>query len=146
MKNIVLAAFGAATFAFASSAVAQEIPLDPGNYWDITAISVDDGHFPDYADYLAGQWRKEEDYSKSKGWTKGYFVLANVNKRKDEPDLYLVRILDHVPTNAEQLAREKEMNTFMSQTSRQANAGSGVRAKYRTIGSNELLQEMVWSK
>ena len=49
-------------------------------------------------------------------------------------------------TPTEDIAREKEMNAFMAQTTRQGEAGSGLRAKYRKIGGNMLLQEQVYRK
>ena len=146
MRKMMLAALGAATMAFASPAVAQDIPLANGNYWNVFEVSVSDGHFSNYADYLAGEYRKQQDFMKSKGWIKDYYILANFNKRAGEPDLYLVQIFDHMTTPAEDLAREKEMNAFMAQTTRQGEAGSGERAKYRTLGGSMLLQEQVYRK
>lgn len=146
MHKIMLAALGAATMAFAVPAAAQEIPLANGNFWSVTEVTIDDGHFSDYADYLAGQYRKQQDFAKSKGWIKDYYILSNNNKRANEPDLYLVQIFDHVTTPAEDLAREKDMNAFMALSSRQAEAGSGQRAKYRHIGGNFLLQEQIWRR
>lgn len=146
MRKTILAALGAATMLLAAPAFAQDIPLMNGNFWNVTEVTIDDGHFSDYADYLAGQWRKQEEFSKSKGWTKDYYILANSNKRAGEPDLYLVRIFDRMTTPAEDLAREREMNTYMAQTSRQSEAGSGTRAKFRKIGGSMLLQEQVYRK
>jgi hypothetical protein len=145
MRKFALAALGAATMMYAVPAAAQELPLKTGDFWDVGAITIDDGHFGDYADYLAGQYRKQMEFSKSKGWIKGYHIFANVNKRSDEPDLYLVTIFDHVTTPAEDIAREKEINAFLQQNTRQSLAGSGQRATYRHLGSDMLLQEMVWS-
>jgi hypothetical protein len=139
---MMLAALGAATMAFAVPAAAQDVPLVGGNYWDVAGITVDDGQLPQYADYLAGQYRKNMEFQKSKGWVKDFIILSNVNQRKDEPDLYLITIMDHVPNAAEQVAREKEMTAFLQQTTRQLSAGSGQRATYRHLGSNMLLQEM----
>lgn len=146
MRKMVLAVLGAATMAFAVPAPAQELPLKSGEYWDVAAISVDDGHFPDYVDFLAGEFRKRNDFSVSKGWIKGYRIFANVNPRDGEPDLYLVTIFDHVSTPAEDIQREKEMNAFMAQSTRQSAAGSGHRATYRKLRGDMLLQELVWSR
>jgi len=146
MRKMMLAALGAATITFAVAAPAQELALKSGEFWDVGAISVDDGHFPDYVDFLAGEFRKRNDFSKSKGWIKGYHILANVNPRDGEPDLYLVTIYDHQMTPAEDIQREKEMNAFMAQTTRQSAAGSGHRATYRKQKGSMLLQEMVWSR
>ena len=145
MQKIVIAALGAAAMLWSIPAAAQELPLKGGDFWDVGGITIDDGHFGDYADYLAGQYRKNMEFQKSKGWIKGYYILDNVNKRANEPDLYLITVLDHVPTAAEDLAREKEMTAFTQQTARQSMAGSAQRATYRHIGSNMLLQQMVWS-
>jgi len=141
MRKTIIAALGAATMLFAFPAAAQDIPLKSGNFWNVSEVTIDDGHFSTYADYLAGQYRKQQEFSKSKGWIKDYFILSNLNKRAGEPDLYLVQIFDHVTSPAEDVAREKEMNAFLSETTRQGEAGSGARAKYRHLGGNMLLQE-----
>ena len=146
MNRTLLTALGAATMLFACPAAAQEIPVVPGNFWNVAEITIDDGHFATYADHLAGQYRKSMDFQKSKGWIKDYYILSNNNKRAGEPDLYLVTIFDRVTTPAEDLAREKEINAFLAQTSRDAGAQSGARAKYRKLGGNMLLQELLWRK
>lgn len=145
MRKVMISALGAAIMLTSAPAWSQELPLKTGDFWDVGAITIDDGHFGDYADYLAGQYRKQMEFQKSKGWIKGYHIFANVNKRSDEPDLYLVTIFDHVTTPAEDIAREKEINAFLQQNTRQSLAGSGQRASYRHLGSDMLLQEMVWS-
>ena len=146
MRRLMLGALGAATILSTSAAPAQELPLKSGEFWDVGAITIDDGHFGDYADFLASQYRKNMEWQKSKGWIKGYHILANVNKRAGEPDLYLVTIFDHVTTPAEDIQREKEANAFLQQNTRQGMAASGQRATYRHLGSDMLLQEMVWSR
>jgi hypothetical protein len=146
MHKTLIAALGAGTMLFATPAVAQDIPLVSGNFWNVSEITIDDGHFATYADHLAGQYRKSQDFAKSKGWIKDYYILSNNNKRAGEPDLYLVTIFDRMTTPAEDQAREKEMNAYLAQTSRQADSNSGNRAKYRHLGGNMLLQEQVYRK
>ena len=146
MKNIIFAAAGAAALAFTVPATAQDYPLKSGNFWNVAEVTIDDGHFGDYADHLAGQYRKTQDFAKSKGWIKDYYILSNNNKRTGEPDLYLVEVFDHVTTPAEDLAREKDMNAHLAQTTRQGEAGSGERAKYRHIGGTMMLQEMLYRR
>ena len=146
MRKTMIAALGAATMLFAFPATAQEIPLVNGNFWNVAEITIDDGHFATYADHLAGQYRKNMEFQKSKGWIKDYYILANSNKRAGEPDLYLVTVFERMTTPAEDIAREKETNAYMAQTSRQADANSGNRAKYRKLGGNMLLQEQVYRK
>jgi hypothetical protein len=144
MRKLILGALGAVTAFVAVPVAAQDIPLVTGNFWNVTEVRIDDGHFSTYADYLAGQYRKQEDFAKSKGWIKDYYILSNNNKRDGEPDLYLVEVFDHVTTPAEDLAREKDMNAHLAQTTRQGEAGSGDRAKYRHIGGTMMLQQMLY--
>lgn len=145
MRKLILGAVGAATILWAVPGTSQELPLKSGDFWDVGAITIDDGHFPQYADFLATEYRKNMEFQKSKGWIKGYYILGNANKRAGEPDLYLITIFDHVTTPAEDIQREKEANTFLKQTSRDAASGSGQRATYRHLGSDMLLQELTWS-
>jgi len=145
MRKLMLVGLVAATMAFGRPAIAQELPVVPGDYWDVQGVKIDDGHFGQYADFLASDFRKESEYAKSKGWMKGYFILENVNARADEPNLYLVRIYDHVPTAAEQIQREKEMNAYIGTSTRQGMAQSGARASFRHLTSNELLQVLNWT-
>ena len=144
MHRLMLAALGAAAIALAGPATAQDFPLRSGNFWNVAEVTVDDGHFGDYADHLAGLYRKTQDFAKSRGWIKGYHILANVNKRAHEPDLYLVTITDRIPTPAEEEAREKEFNAFMANSPRQRDQQSAARAKFRKLGGNTLLQELLY--
>ncbi|QIK95275.1 hypothetical protein G7076_01150 [Sphingomonas sp. HDW15A] len=146
MHKFMLTALGAATIAFASPVAAQDSPLRGGNFWTVAEITIDDGYTGEYADHLAGAYRKNIEFSKSKGWMRNSYILANVNKRAGEPDLYLVTISDHVTTPAEDEAREKELNAFLATTSREQDKQSGARAKYRKLGGSMLLQELLYKR
>jgi hypothetical protein len=146
MHKLMLGALGAATMLLAVPAAAQDFPVVGGNYWTVAEITVDDGHFGDYADHLAGLYRKSIDFQKSKGWIKASYILSNVNKRAGEPDLYLVTIADRPSTPAEDEARAKETNAFLKSSARQGDTQSGERAKYRKLGGSMLLQELEYRK
>lgn len=146
MHRIVIGLMGAATMLLASPATAQDFPLKGGDYWEVAEISIDDGHFGDYADHLAGLYRRTSDFAKSKGWIKSYHILSNFNKRSNEPDLYLVTISDRIPTPAEAEARQKELNAYLQSSERQQDAMSGARAKFRHLGGTMMLQEMNYRK
>ena len=146
MHKIAIGLLGAATLLVATPAAAQEFPLKGGDYWEVAEITIDDGHFGDYADHLAGLYRKMSDFAKSKGWIKSYHILSNFNKRSNEPDLYLVSILDRIPTPAESEAREREMNAYLQSSQRQQDTLSGARAKFRHLGGTMMLQELNYRK
>jgi len=146
MFRPMLVALGAAAISYAVPAVAQEFPLEGGNYWTVAEVTIDDGHNGDYADHLAGAYRKSQDFARSKNWIKAYYILSNVDKRAGEPDLYLVTITDHLTNVAEDKAREKELNAYLATSARQSDNESGARAKFRHLGGTMLLQELNYKK
>ncbi len=146
MGKIMLAAFGAATMLIATPAIAQEVPLIPGDYWEATEIEIEDGKFSDYADYLTDRWRKNQEFSKSKGWIKDYMILGTVNARAGEPDLFLVSIYDRQPTAVEQMSREKEFDAFMRTNARQEDVAFAGRGKIRKVGGSMLMQRLLFRR
>ncbi len=149
MRAIHRAAIIAASLSFAFTApafAANEYPVDPGDYVEVSGITVDDGHDLEYMNYLAGTWRSNQDYAKAQGWITGYEMLANENKRPGEPDLYLVTRFKAFADNAEGRRREDMMQAHMRMTQTQMQAASGDRAKYRHSISSQLLRAMVWNK
>jgi hypothetical protein len=142
MKAIKLAVLTAA-LAFAAPTAAQESSYTPGNYWTISMIDIAPGQDENYADYLAGQWKRGQDFAKSKGWISGYHVMANVNARDGEPDLYLITEFKEMATRDQELRREKEYDAFMQTDARRMTAASGARVTMRTQKGSMLLREMV---
>ena len=146
MHKLTMVALGAVAMSLAMPAAAQDMPFKDGDYWTVSRIKVDDGHGTDYADYLAGQYRKQMDWQVSKGYIKGYKVLDNVYPREGEADVILVTIFDRMPTSAEREARNAAFNAYMATTNRAMDAASGERAKYRKLLGSTLYLEQVWRK
>ena len=149
MKMLRHAAIVAASLAFvfaSPAAVAQSDPFTGGDYVEVSSITVDDGHYLDYANFLTDQWRKRQEYAKQQGWITGYEVLANVNKRPGEPDFILVVRFKSLPDGVEGAKRDAAMSDYFKQTDVQMNAASGERAKYRTVLGSQLWQVMVFKK
>ena len=144
-KAAVLAA--SLSFAFAAvPALAQTDPFIGGDYVDVASVTIDDGHYLDYADFLATKWRDEQEYSKKQGWITGYEVLANSHKRPGEPDLVLITRYKAMPDGAEGDRRNKLFLAHSQATDVAMQAASGDRAKYRHVIGNQLLQVMSFRK
>lgn len=143
MKRLTLAAATAAAIAFAYPAVAQESSYTPGNYWTVSMIDVAPGQDENYMDYLAGQYKRSQDFAKSKGWIANYHILSNLNARDGEPDLYLITEFKEMATRAEELRRQKEFDAFMKKDVRVRTAEAGTRVTMRIPKGSMLLQEMV---
>ena len=131
-----------ASMSFTSTAMAQDWPMVGGDYWEVSAIDVADGAGLKYSKWLAVEWRKNLEFAKSKGWIKEYKVLSNVHARKGEADLYLIRIMEGIPTGAEGEKRGMEWVEFMKKSVSKMQEESGNRAEYREVMSESLLQEM----
>jgi hypothetical protein len=144
LKFASLAASVAAPFLlFATSpAAAQNYPFASGDYVEISGIIIEDGGGFEYAKHVAGLWRKGQDFAKSKGWITDYEVLANVNPREGEPDIYLVTSFASLPDGAEEERRQEAYRDMMKQSDAQMETASGNRAKYRKLGGSMLLREM----
>ena len=142
MFRCAAALAAAGCIAVATPALAQNFPMTNGDYIDVTSVTIDDGHNLDYATFLAGQWKDQEEFAKAQGWIISYSVLQNVNKRPGEPDLYLVTHMKSIPDAAEQARRDQVVKDHVKMTDAQMEAGSGDRAKYRHVIGSMLLQEL----
>jgi opacity protein-like surface antigen len=142
-KLLIAAALAAASVACVEApALAQASAYAPGNYWSVQGIHIEPGQFENYMDYIADKYRKNQEFAKSQGWISGYRILVNVNKRADEPDLYLISEFARMPDAKEQMARDAAIEKNLRETTRQAEQGSGQRVSMRRLGSSELLQEL----
>jgi hypothetical protein len=142
MRALKLAAFAAVTLAFAAPlpALAQNDPFTGGDYMTVTGVSIDDGHYLDYASFLSGYFKAQEDFAVKQGWQTSWEILANVNARKGEPDLYLVRRFKNIPDSAEGERRAQMIRDNVKMTDAQMEAASGNRAKFRHVEGTMLLQ------
>jgi hypothetical protein len=142
MKQLIgVVALGAASMLTATDATAQEWPLVPGSYWEVTGVDIKDGGGLKYAQFLAGEWKDNLEFSKSQGWISDYKIFSNVYARANEPDLYLVTITDSVVSGAESEKRQQAYMAWRKKTIEQMQSESGNRAEYREVMSDSLLQE-----
>ena len=139
-KSIAVLAFGAASLMMSMGAGAEEWPFVGGDYWEVTGIDIQDGGGWKYANWLADEWRKDLDFAKSKGWIKSYMVLSNVHGRSDEPDLYLITVVEDVPSGTVNEKRTKEYLDWQEKSIETLSGESGNRATYRTVMSTSLIQ------
>lgn len=148
MKKLILVALFAAPLALALSApaVAQNYPLDYGNFTDVTGIDILDGGGVEYANYLATQWRKNQEFAKSQGWISDYKVYSNLYPREGEPDIYLMVTYAKMPDAVESMRRDEAYRAFMKKNDSQMATESGNRGKFRKVMSNALLGEMLFKK
>ena len=143
MSNLLKAVALAAALAFAipTPAAAQNYPFSPGNYTEVSMIDIADGGGLQYANYLATEWRKAQEFAKAQGWIISYAVYGNYNSRPGEPDLYLSVTFANFADAAEDERRNAAYREHMKRNDAQMEAESGDRAKYRTVMGSFLLRE-----
>lgn len=148
MRKSMFAALLAVPLAFtiAAPAAAQNYPLDYGDFADVTGIDIIDGGGVEYANYLAKEWRKNQEFAKSQGWITDYKVWANLYPREGEPDLYLMIMYAKMPDAAESMRRDEAFREFVKKNDSQMATESGNRGKFRKILSSSLLGEMLFKK
>jgi len=131
-----------ASLALTSNAMAQDWPLASGDYWEVSGITLKDGGGLKYANWLADEWRKNNDFAKSKGWIKDFFILSNEFPRKGEADLYLVRVFESMPSGPESEKRGEEFREWRKKSLATMVEESGNRADFREVTSSSLLQRL----
>lgn len=144
MKKLLLAALFAAPVALAlsSPAAAQNSPFDPGNLIDVTGIDILDGGGIEYSNYLAREWRKNQEFAKTQGWISDYKVYSNIHPRDGEADLYLMVTYPSIPDAAENVRRDTAYRAWSKKNDTQMATESGNRGKFRKVMSTMLLGEM----
>lgn len=145
MMKLGLMAIAATALLAAQPAAAQQYPnpYKVGDYWNVTGVHVKPGGGLKIANDIANVWQKQQEFAKSKGWIKGYKILANSYPRENEPSLYLITMTDRLATPDEADARGVEFRAFMNQTGEQMQAAAAGRAEYSSPGSSTLLREWV---
>ncbi len=143
IKSTLAAAVMAIALPFAAPAAAQEFPLVSGEYVSMAGVVVEDGEGGlKYAEWLATEWKRFQEYAKSQGWISDYGIYANSNARAGEPDIFLVTQFASLPDAAEEERRNKAFDAWSKTTVREQIAASGNRSEYRTVISSMLLQEL----
>jgi hypothetical protein len=146
LKGLLVSMFCLASAAMPTRALANEWPLIAGDFWEVTGIHLKDGGALAYANFLATEWKANQEFAKSKGWIKSYMVFSNNHARKGEADFFLVVISERLPTGPEGEKRDDEFTAWKKKTQAQMQKESGNRLEIREVGSNSLLQELKFRK
>jgi hypothetical protein len=128
---------------FVLPATAQELSYKPGTVWNIANIQVEPGQMQRYIDFLAGDWKKQNEFGKKEGYVASYHVFAVNNPRSGEPDLILAIEYKDYYTNAQQLDQQKKLEAFLARDSRKLESESGERKAIRKVAGTVELQELV---
>jgi hypothetical protein len=145
-KGLLVLTLCSVAAAIPMRATADDWPLIQGDFWEVTGVHLKDGGALTYSNFLATEWKADQEFAKSKGWIKAYMVLSNGYNRKGEPDLYLITISERLPSGTEGEKRTDEYMDWKKKSQSQLQKESGNRLEVREIESNLLLQELKFRK
>tara|TARA_R110000787_G_scaffold43073_3_gene105630 strand:+ start:480 stop:977 length:498 start_codon:yes stop_codon:yes gene_type:complete len=126
----------------AATASDDGYPLVSGDFWEVTGIDIKPGGGLYYANHLAKKWKASQEFAKSKGWIKDYKVLSNYHNRAGEPDLYLITVMESVPTGADSEAQAEAYRAWAAASTAQLVSENLDRAEFREVMGTSLMQEM----
>ncbi len=141
-EGLLLIALIAVCAGIQSPAWASDWPTVGGDFYEVTGVKLKDGGELAYMNFLATEWRADQEFAKSKGWIKSYAVMSNNYPRKGEPDVYLIVISEHLPNGLEGDKRLDEYLAWKKKSGAQLEKESGNRLEIREIESTSLLQEL----
>ena len=143
LKSVLLGAAMMVTAAMATPAMAQELPVKNGSVWVASRIDTLPGQMPAYLDYLATEWKKQNEFLKAEGVLLSYRVLRTNHARNEEPDLILLLEYKDYASNAQQEAITKKLEAAMRRDARQGAAGNLEREKIRSLMGSTEYQELI---
>jgi len=87
--------FGVIGLVLSAAIFSTTVHADGRNYNDgpvveISSIRTVDGHFDDYMQWLATNWKKQEEAAKKAGLITKYQVLVAQPQGPNDPDIYLI--------------------------------------------------------
>lgn len=122
----------------------EERVFKNGEYWEVSAISIVDGQWYNYATHLSNKWRDSMEFAKSKGWINDYKVIVNEYPRKDEPDMYLITIFDEMADRIQEEERYQAWKKWSKDTLAERAKGFGDRVVMRHLTGDTLLRELTF--
>ena len=88
LKGLLVLMLCSASAAIPTRTLANDWPMVPGDFWDVTGIHLKDGGALAYANFLATEWKANQEFAKSKGWIKSY-MLAGTHLAEERQRLVL---------------------------------------------------------
>jgi hypothetical protein len=143
MKSLFAGAALLVAATMVTPAAAQEVPVKNGTVWVASRIDVLPGQMPAYLDYLAAEWKKQQEWGKAEGHVISYHVMRTNHARNGEPDLILLIEYKDYATVAQQEAISKKYEAATGMNPRKGAAGNLEREKIRSLMGSTEYQELI---
>jgi hypothetical protein len=144
MKTLCALMASLALLQTGSAALAQEEapPYENGPVWEVTGIAVQYGHLPEYMQFVASGWKREQEMLKADHRILDYKVFLTSNPRKGEADVLLAVLYPNMAALDTTPAEEQALIRKAFGSVRSATQGADQRATFRTVQDSELFREV----
>jgi hypothetical protein len=146
MKNMfwIVAVFATLLLPVLTQAQMPVRPFHDGPVWDITFVRTKPGIGLKYANYLATEWKTEQEALKKAGLILDYKVIETEAHGTTDWDLMLMTEFKDLATmEAEQDKREDVANKATKSDDQKMIAGYEERASWREIVGDRLAREII---
>ena len=149
MKNMTraIAVVAFTAMLLPSLLTAQTAPVRPfhdGPVWDITFVKAKPGVGLKYMEFLASDWKTENEALKKAGLILNYMVIATEAHSPTDFDLMLMTEYKDLATmEANQDKEEAVVNQALNSNDQKMIAGYQERASWREIIGNRLAREII---
>src|SRR5271165_456397 len=149
MKNLIrfIAVLAFAAMLLSNLLHAQARPVRPfhdGPVWDISFIKAKPGLGLNYMNWLASEWKTEQEALKKAGLILNYMVIETESHNPNDFDLMLmIEYKDLATMEANQDKAEAVANQALNSNDQKMIAGYQERATWREIMGNRLAREIV---
>ena len=149
MKNMfrVVALLSFAAMLLPTLSIAQSAPARPfhdGPVWEITYVKAKPGVALKYMEYLASDWKTEQEALKKAGLILNYMVIGSEAHSPTDFDLMLMTEYKDLATmEANQDKAEAVTNQALNSNDQKMIAGYEERASWREIIGNRLGREII---
>ena len=149
MKNMfrVIAVMAFAAMLLPTLSLAQSMPVRPfhdGPVWDITFVKAKPGVGLKYMEFLATEWKTEQEALKKAGLILNYMVIATEAHSPTDFDLMLmIQFKDLATMEANQDKMEAVANQALNSNDKKMLEGYQERASWREIIGDRLSREII---
>jgi len=143
----VIAALAFAAMLLPTLSAAQAMPVRPfhdGPVWDITFVKAKPGLGLNYMNFLATEWKTEQEALKKAGLILNYMVIATESHSPTDFDLMLMtQYKDLATMEANQDKAEAVTNQALNSNDQKMIQGYQERASWREILGDRLAREII---
>ncbi len=145
MRTLIISILFVVAIVFGATVGAQMVnrPYHNGSTWSVNYIRIKPGMDTAYMNYLAGQWKKEQEAMKKAGFILSYKVLATEGHSPTDFNLMLMTEYKDLATMEANQDKADALSQTVSGSDMQQMQGYKDRSEIREIIADRLATEII---